>query len=197
MPARPRDGLARFTSAITPIPGSRKRCQHVQRRRRLLGRLLDLGEWDDGLTSGNISADSLNDGVEHSRRTHARRGPPVSAIDLHRRVTAATPRSITDPCCPDWSGRALRRARPRSSAPTSLRPARWLRGRTTARIAGRTRRLALAAERSSSTAPASVTTAATNVTSRHRSGAACRPGPPPARRRDARPAPRRRGSPTG
>ena len=51
--------------------GLAQRGQHIQWRRRGFGGRLDLGQAHDGLTSGNVGADSLDDGVEHGRRTHA------------------------------------------------------------------------------------------------------------------------------
>ena len=66
----PRDGLARFTSAMTPMPGSRSAAITSSGDGAALACCLDLGEADDGLASGNVGTDSLDDGVEHGRRTH-------------------------------------------------------------------------------------------------------------------------------
>ena len=120
----PRDGLARFTSAMTPMPGSRSAAITSSGGGAAFGGCLDLGEADDGFASGNVGADSLDDGVEHGCRTHARRLPSSRTRDVaivHRRVAATDStvrhRPSVSPDC--WSGHGPRRARPRSSAPTS------------------------------------------------------------------------------
>ena len=51
--------------------GLAQRRHHIQWRRRAFGRRLDLGDAHDRFTSGNVGADSLDDGVEHGCRTHA------------------------------------------------------------------------------------------------------------------------------
>src|SRR6478672_9346727 len=118
----PRDGLARFTSAITPMPGSRSAASTSSGG----GALLAISLISARETTASRAATSARTPSMMESSTVAELipvvVPPVRAFDLHRRVTVTTPRSITDPCCPNRSGPAPRRGRPRSPARMSWRP---------------------------------------------------------------------------
>lgn len=67
----PRDGLARFTSAMTPMPGACSAASTSRGAGAKVGGGLHLGHADQGFPGCDVRADSLDDGVENRRRAHA------------------------------------------------------------------------------------------------------------------------------
>ena len=73
--SEPADGLARLTSAMTPIPGSRRAAITSSGGGAAAAAALISGRLITGFARGNIGPDSLEDGVKHGCRTHACRFP--------------------------------------------------------------------------------------------------------------------------
>ena len=71
---------------MTPMPGSRNAAITSSGGGGGLGRFLDLGEADDGLACGDVGADSLDDGVEHGRRTHNPPTPSACVPHCYRMI---------------------------------------------------------------------------------------------------------------
>jgi len=82
----PADGLARFTSAMTPMPGSRRAAITSSGGGAAAAAALIFGQADAGFAHGSVGPDSLKDGVEHVCRAHACRSSHT--VTLHRHVTA-------------------------------------------------------------------------------------------------------------
>ena len=73
--SEPADGLARLTSAMTPMPGSRSAAITSSGGGAAAAAALISDRLTSGFARGNVGPDSLEDGVKHGCRTHACRFP--------------------------------------------------------------------------------------------------------------------------